>query len=118
MKTNSARTAQSPPGGGYARGFTLLELMIALTIGMLVMLGIMTVFVGNSAAEKFSNHLSEVQSNGRLAIAWLKHDLLMAGGQAMTYNPSTIRTTPVCPFFSITSITCRQIRSRPSSTRI
>ena len=114
MKTNTARIAQSPPDGRRARGFTLLELMIALTIGMLLMLGIMTVFIGNSAAEKFSNHLSEVQSNGRLAIAWLKHDLLMAGGQAMTYNPSTIRSTSVAALEPDVTGNCFSRTVRPS----
>lgn len=114
MNTLGDLNAQPSPGCSHARGFTLLELMIALTIGMLLMLGIMTVFVGNSAAERFSSHLSEVQSNGRLAIAWLKHDLQMAGGHAMTYNPSTIRATSVSALEPDLTGNCFSRAVRPS----
>ena len=114
MKTLDDLKAQLPLACSHTRGFTLLELMIAMTIGMLLMLGIMTVFVGNSAAEKFSNHLSEVQSNGRLAISWLKHDLQMAGGHAFTYNPSTLRTTSVPALKPDVTGNCFTRSTRPS----
>ena len=77
------------------RGFSLVELMIALLISSLLVIGVVNVFAGNQAARRTQESLSEIQNNGRVAINWLKHDLRMAGNTALTYSRSPIQATTV-----------------------
>jgi type IV pilus assembly protein PilW len=62
-------------------GVTLIELMIALTLGMLVAAGIITVFVSTSNSNKAQMQLARLQEEGRFAITRLSADLRMANGQ-------------------------------------
>ena len=61
------------------RGFTLIELMIALVLGLLVMGMVITVYLSNMQASRFQNGLLRVQENGRFAIDVLTRTMRMAG---------------------------------------
>ncbi|MFT4255951.1 MAG: PilW family protein [Pseudoxanthomonas sp.] len=60
-------------------GFSLIELMIALLIGMLLVLGVVQVFGASRAAYQLSEGLSRTQENGRFAMDFLQRDLRMVG---------------------------------------
>jgi type IV pilus assembly protein PilW len=66
------------------RGVTLVELMIAMVLGMLVAAGIITVFVSTSNSNKAQMQLARLQEEGRFAITRLSADLRMANGQYCT----------------------------------
>lgn len=74
-------------------GFTIVEVMIALLIGMIVMLGVFNVYLGNDASRGMVSMLSEVQGDGRIALKWLKHDLRLAGSVGQTSDPARVRAT-------------------------
>ncbi|MEI6893817.1 MAG: PilW family protein [Colwellia sp.] len=57
-------------------GFTLVELMIALVIGLLLFAGVMSVFVGMRTTTAETSNYGELQENGRFAISVLTDDLL------------------------------------------
>ena len=61
------------------RGFTLVELMVALTVSLLLLLGLTVVFVGNSRAFGESQKASQQIENGRYATAILSDGIRHAG---------------------------------------
>lgn len=88
------------PAWARMRGLSLIELMIALVIGTVLMIGIIQVFSSSRAAYQLSEGVARVQENGRFAMDYLQRDIRMAGhfgcvnDQAMMReNPPTLRTT-------------------------
>lgn len=62
-----------------ARGVSLIELMIAIAIGSILLLGLVQVFSASRAAYNTSEGMARVQENGRFAIDYLQRDIRMAG---------------------------------------
>jgi len=60
-------------------GFTLLEIFIALSIGLVLFAGVMSVFVGLRVTSSETSSYGEMQENGRFAINILTKDLLRQG---------------------------------------
>lgn len=61
-------------------GFTLVELLIALVLGLILTGGVINVFVANRQAFRTSENLARVQENGRTAFELLSRDIREAGG--------------------------------------
>lgn len=81
-------------------GLSLIELMIAMVIGLIVMLGVIQVFAASRAAYQLSEGLARVQENSRFAMDSLQRELRMAGhfgcvnDQAHTLQPpGTLNST-------------------------
>lgn len=68
-----------PPGRRHAAGLSLIELMVALLIGSILVLGLVQVFSASRAAYQTSEGLSRVQENARFAVDFLQRDIRMAG---------------------------------------
>lgn len=62
-----------------SQGLSLIELMIAMLIGTILMLGLLQVFSASRASYQLSEGLSRTQENGRFAIDYLQRDIRMAG---------------------------------------
>lgn len=58
---------------------TLVELLIAMVLGLVLMAGVIQVFLGNRAAYSFNEGLSRLQENGRFAMDTLSFHARMAG---------------------------------------
>lgn len=81
-------------------GLSLVELMIAMVIGLVLLLGLMQVFAASRTASRLSEGLARVQENGRFAMDFLQRDLRMAGhfgcvnDQSHSINnPGSLHTT-------------------------
>jgi prepilin-type N-terminal cleavage/methylation domain-containing protein len=61
------------------RGFTLIELMVGLVLGILVCFAVVTLFVNNSRARREIDQASQQIENGRYALDLLRDDLHLAG---------------------------------------
>ncbi len=61
------------------RGFTLVEMMVALVVGIVVMAGIGQVFIQSKRTAAVQDELSRLQENGRYALYMLQEDILKAG---------------------------------------
>ncbi len=61
------------------RGLTLVELMIALVIGSILMIGIIQLFSGMRASYQLNESLSRVQESGRFAVELVSDELRVAG---------------------------------------
>lgn len=61
------------------RGFTLIEWMITITIGLFIIAALLTIFVSNQQTTKSSTDNGELIDNGRLAINIISRDLGLVG---------------------------------------
>lgn len=60
-------------------GLSLIELMIAMVIGLVLMLGVIQIFAASRAASRLAEGNARAQENGRFAIEFLQRDIRMAG---------------------------------------
>jgi type IV pilus assembly protein PilW len=61
------------------KGFSLIELMIALVLGLLLMAGVTQVFVANNQLYRVTEAHSQLQDNARFALEILSRDIRSAG---------------------------------------
>ena len=75
-------------------GFSLIELMVAMVIGVIILLGLISLFNSSSALSRSQSGLSVLQENGRYAISRLKRDIEVAGRKhcATVAMPSSFTT--------------------------
>ncbi len=76
-------------------GFTLVELMVGMTIGLIVLSGITSAYVASSRAGRESQTSAEQVENGRQALEFIMYDLRHAGyyGQ-LTTPPAAAAALP------------------------
>ena len=60
-------------------GLSLVELMVAMTLGLIIMGSALQAFTANKQSFRFSQALSRVQEDGRYAMQALARDIRMAG---------------------------------------
>jgi len=78
-------------------GFSLVELMVALTLGLLLLLGLSLFFVGSSRNYSESERVSRQIENGRYAINLLSQDIRHAGFYGEAWSFGTAPATPPDP---------------------
>lgn len=61
------------------RGLSLIELMIAITLGLLLLAGITQIFLANKVTFNTTDSLSRLEENGRFAMEILAKHIRMAG---------------------------------------
>lgn len=69
------------------QGFTLVELMVAMAIGLLIILAVGSVFVGARQSYQDNEALARMQENARYALEMLTHDLKHAGFMGEMADP-------------------------------
>lgn len=74
-------------------GFSLIELMIAVALGVLAVAAVGSVFIYGSRNYKEDDKVSRMQDELRFAMAQVTSDLEMAGFWAQINNPSLINIT-------------------------
>ncbi|NKI35236.1 hypothetical protein HFP89_08660 [Wenzhouxiangella sp. XN79A] len=78
-RTTTPIPAPSTPAPRRARGLSLVELMIALVLGLLVTAGLIQLFGTAKLTFLTADASARVQENGRFTMELLKRDLRMAG---------------------------------------
>lgn len=73
-------------------GFTLLELMIALTLGLLLLTGIGTIYVGSNQTYRVQEQSARIQESGRYALEVIGRSLRQAGYWNMPVSPVALQT--------------------------
>jgi type IV pilus assembly protein PilW len=84
----------------YISGFTLLELMISLSVGLALLTGVVSIFVGMKTTTVETSAYGELQENGRFAISVLSDDLLKQnfwGDYSGTFGGVAIGPVPAAP---------------------
>ncbi|HEX6736288.1 MAG TPA: PilW family protein [Azonexus sp.] len=70
---------QHPAARKAARGFSLVELMIALAVGLMMLLVVSYAYVGSKQLFRLQDSLSRMQENARFVFETLAYDIRMAG---------------------------------------
>jgi len=78
------------------RGVTLVELMISITLGLLVLAALTTLFVNTSANRREIDRAAGVLENGRYALSVLQDDLSLAGFYGTLSVPTGTVATTAC----------------------
>ncbi|QFT53483.1 PilW family protein [Microbulbifer sp. THAF38] len=61
------------------RGISLVELMVSITVGLVLMAGVVQLFLSSKVTFSTQSAITRVQETGRLAIDFIADDLRMAG---------------------------------------
>jgi len=93
---NATMNPTTQPGHRQA-GMSLLELMIALTIGLMLLSGLATIFASSSDANRELQKTSAQIENGRFAIDTLVQDLRLAGFYGHLHDMAIIPTPASVP---------------------
>jgi len=78
-----------------SRGFTLVELMVGLTIGMFLMIGLISLIVSTTTSRSELDKSTRQIENGRYALQLLRQDIQLAGFTGEMSTTSYAAQTPV-----------------------
>ena len=90
MKRICAKKHDRAAGRSW-RGFSLVELMIAITLGLLLTAGLIQLFSSTKVTFNTNDALARVQENGRFALETLKRELREAGTLGFCGGQAPIR---------------------------
>ena len=91
---NAAMTSVFPRRSRRQEGFTLIELMVAITIGLVVVLGMSASFVSMKRSFTSQSSMSQLQDNERLAMTILSTSVAEAG---FFPNGANLNAVPALP---------------------
>ncbi len=106
MKTQSA----SPIIKRGQHGFTLVELMVAITLGFIIIGAVGYLFLGSRQTYRSTDAMSRIQENARYALQTMARNVRMAGYvgcgnlQAMTVTTIANSTPVLSPAIAITGL--------------
>ncbi|MDO8958820.1 MAG: PilW family protein [Rhodocyclaceae bacterium] len=86
------------------RGFSLVELMVAVAIGLLIVVAMLALFVNMSRSNRELSKANIQIENGRFAIQLIKEDVVHAGfwgAHVPDFDDVTFETTPTQPPIAI-----------------
>lgn len=90
-------------------GLSLIELMVAMTLGFIVVAAVGTVYLSSRQAFRMGDSMSRMQENARLAMETVARDVRMAGyvgcGNLQNATVNTIANAPVPAISPSTAIT-------------
>ncbi|WP_088917713.1 PilW family protein [Granulosicoccus antarcticus] len=66
------------------QGLSLIEIMIAMVVGLLLVGGMITVFAGSKRSAELNKTMAMIQENGRFALSSMVSDVRLAGFQGCT----------------------------------
>lgn len=70
-------------------GFSLIELMIAMTLSLMLLGAVIQVFLSSKLTSELSDDISRIQENGRFSLEFLSRDIRMAGYSAVESHRET-----------------------------
>ena len=68
-----------PWGARCQRGLTLVELLVAMALGVILSGGVVAAYLGSKRHYVYEDQVARVQENGRYALQLLRRELAMAG---------------------------------------
>ena len=73
-----------------SKGLTLMELMIAMVIGLMLLGGALSMFVNNKRVYRQVNEVGRLQENARFALEMMTRDIRMAGFYGCHHNVTAV----------------------------
>jgi len=81
------------------KGLTLIELMIAMLLGIFLIGGVIQIFLSSKQTYRMQENLSRIQENGRFAMHFIEQDARMTGSVGCNSQTAIISTlTTPTPF--------------------
>ncbi|MGC4008676.1 MAG: prepilin-type N-terminal cleavage/methylation domain-containing protein [Pseudomonas sp.] len=74
---------------GHQRGFSLIELMVAIVLASLLILGVTQLYSNSAATDRTNSALARVQESGRTVLELIRQDAWRAGFEGCI-NPLTL----------------------------
>lgn len=71
-------------------GISLIELMIALALGLIIVLAVTNIYLSNKATFRSQEALAQIQQNARVAFELLSHDIREAGATPCGIPPTQV----------------------------
>jgi type IV pilus assembly protein PilW len=103
------------PNTKQQRGYSLVELLVALSLGIILTSGLIKVFQGSKKSNTFSTELSRMQENARYALDLLAHDIRLIGYQGCadpaSVVPNVIANPPPAGAFTISGLQAYKVTS-------
>ena len=87
------------------RGFSLVELMVAITLALIVTTGVISVFIGSRSAYNATSGTAELTDGGRFALNFISNAVRGAGYMACTTAPMLQGTLNAGPTALTTAFT-------------
>jgi type IV pilus assembly protein PilW len=99
------------------RGFTLIELMVSLTIGLVIIVAAMSAYLGSAGASKISDAQTRMNEDAQAALNLLAHEIRMAGANPVqpgrdaafkvnpVYSPYPLATATGTATYTVTPVT-------------
>ena len=78
-RMHARRRRTAAPLARAPAGFTLIELMVALVLGLIVIAGVISVFLANQQVYRTNQAIGDVQDGSRIAFEMMAHDIRGAG---------------------------------------
>lgn len=75
-------------------GLSVVELMISLTLGLLMLAGVVRMYASAGANARTNSSLSEYQSNGRYALDTLQREIRHAALRPLVWSDSQVQVSP------------------------
>jgi len=72
------------------RGFTVVEIMVSMALGLIVMAMVLNVFINTKQSHIQNDRISDVLENGRFAVRQLENDLKTVGYMGGMYDTSLL----------------------------
>ena len=86
VRHRGSRVRYRRSGQADSAGFTLIELMIAMLLGLIVIAGVVSVFLATQRSYRTNEALGDVQDGSRIAFELMAHDIRDAGLTGCTNN--------------------------------
>src|SRR5450759_5467808 len=80
----------------HQNGFSIIEMMISITIGLIILAGLTAIFISNSRARTEIERANRQIENGRYALQLLSDDVRLAGYDA-EFDPSAMTSPGTLP---------------------
>jgi len=74
----------------FSLGFSLVELMVAISISLVLLIGLIQVFISSKRSYNIQDSIARMQENGRYAVDLLSKDLRLAGYMGGNADVTTI----------------------------
>jgi len=78
-----------------ARGFSMVELMVAITLALVVTTGVVSVFIGSRSAYQATSGTAELTDGGRFALNFISNSVRSAGYLACSTSTHVVSTLNV-----------------------
>lgn len=76
------------------QGLTLVELMVAITLSLIILAGVIQLFISSKETYRINDMISQIQESGRFAVESISRDLRMTGYQGCA-DPGGVDATTI-----------------------